>query len=38
MFDATFGKYTDSNNTIELKEAAKPYHTKPIPYSKTFTN
>ena len=27
----TFGKYTGSKNTIELKEDAKPYHAKPFP-------
>ena len=31
MFDGTLGKYTGSDYTIELKEDAKPYHTKPFP-------
>ena len=31
MFNGTLGKYTGSNNTTELKEDAKPYHTKPFP-------
>ena len=30
MFDGTWGKYTGSNNTIELKEDAKPYRVKPF--------
>ena len=33
MFDQTLGKYTGSKN-IELKEDAKPYHTKPFPIHK----
>ena len=35
MFDGTFRKYIGSNYTIELKEDAKPYHTKPFPFPKT---
>ena len=38
MFDGNLGKYTGSNYTIELREDAKPYHTKPLPipkYSRT---
>ena len=31
MFDGNLGKYTGSNYTIELKEDAKPYHTKSFP-------
>ena len=34
MFDGTLGKYTGSNDTIELKEDAKPYHAKPFPIPK----
>ena len=34
MFDGTLGKYTGSDYTIELKEDAKPYHTKPFPIPK----
>ena len=30
MFDGTFGEYTGSDYTIELKEDAKPYHAKPF--------
>ena len=30
MFDKTLGKYTGSDNTIELKEDAKPFYAKPI--------
>ena len=31
IFDATLGKHTVYNYTIEVKEDAKPYHTKPFP-------
>ena len=31
MFDGTLAKYTIYNYTIELKEDAKPYHTKTFP-------
>ena len=34
MFDGTFSKYTNSDYIIELKEDAKPYHTKPFPILK----
>ena len=30
MFYGTLGKYTGSDYTIELKEDAKPYHSKPF--------
>ena len=31
MLDGTLGKYTSFDYTKELKENAKPYHTKPFP-------
>ena len=34
MIYGTLGKYTGSDYTIELKEDAKPYHTKPFPIPK----
>ena len=34
MFDGNLGKYTTFNYAIELKEGAKPYHTKPFPIPK----
>ena len=34
IFDGILGKYIGSDYTIELKEDAKPYHSKPYPNSK----
>ena len=34
MFDGILGKHTGSDNTIELKEDAKPYHAKPFLFRK----
>ena len=36
MFDGTLAKFTGSNYTIELKEDAKPYHTKLFLIPKTY--
>ena len=35
MFDGTSRKYTGSDHTIELKEDAKPHHSKPFLILKT---
>ena len=34
FFDGTLAKYTGSDYTIESREDAKPYHTKPFPIPK----
>ena len=36
MFDGILGKYTGSNNLINIKKDAKPFHSKSFPSSKFY--